>query len=405
MPGHRADFEPGIQRGAQLRSSALFRNDQGAFVDVSAGAGACLTAPGAARGIGVLDYDLDGKVDLLVLEDRFGSRPRSRLCRNLGDFRFTDVTTAVGLPPDLFGLGLAIADLNDDGRPDIFVSHSNRLFLSTLVGKYTEPSGPKAALAWTPLDAEDWPAGAVFADLNRDARFDLVMGIHHERARNRVYLNDGLAHNAPIFRDVSVDVGLPAHLSVKSPHVEAQDFDNDGWPDLYFSSAWLNGDGSVTPLVFRNAGLQGGTPRFEPMRQVSSDQPEVYFPAGPSGDYDGDGRLDLLLANWFEGNYSRLLRNVSAGNRWLDVSVRGGTVNQMGIGAKVRVYKAGNRGGGLLGFREIGIGHGFAGGQAPIAHFGLGDRTEVDVAVVFPGGASTVHRNVRADTRLAAGPE
>jgi hypothetical protein len=135
------------------------------------------------------------------------------------------VTPDAGLPADLFGLGLAIGDLNADGRSDIFVSHSNRLFISTKQGGYTEPAGPKATFAWKPLDREDWPAGAVFADLNRDARLDLIVGIHHERARNRVYLNEGVDGDVPRFRDVSSDAGLPPQLTTKSPHVEAQDFD------------------------------------------------------------------------------------------------------------------------------------------------------------------------------------
>ncbi len=334
---------PGLQRDAQLRRSALFRNDRGTFIDVSVASGPCLTAAGAARGIGVLDYDTDGELDLLVLEDRFGSSPHSRLCRNLGNFTFADVTSEAGLPGELFGLGLAIADLNDDGRPDIFVSHSNRLFMSGKGGRYFEPAGPKRVLAWKPLDAEDWPAGAAFADLNRDGRADLVVGIHHERARNRVYLNEGLEHDAPMFRDVSAEVGLPAHLGVKSPHVEVQDFDNDGWPDIYFSSASLSVEGAVTPLVFRNVGLRG-IPRFEPMRQISSDQPNVYFPAGPSVDYDGDGRLDLFLGNWFRGNYSRLLRNVSVENRWLEVRVPGRDDEPDGGGREGRRLQGGREG-------------------------------------------------------------
>ena len=208
---------PGVQRDAQLRRSVLFRNDRGTFVDVSAASGGCLTAAGTARSVGVLDYDGDGGLDLLVLEDRFGSAPRSRLCRNVGALRFTDVTSEVGLPTDLFGLGLAIADLNDDGRPDIFVSHSNRLFMSTGDGRYVEPTRPKTVLAWKPVDSEDWPAGAVFADLNRDGRADLVVGIHHERASNRVYLNEGLERGVPVFRDVSAEAGLPARLGAKVP--------------------------------------------------------------------------------------------------------------------------------------------------------------------------------------------
>jgi hypothetical protein len=392
----------GTQREAQLRRSAVFRNDHGAFADVTGVDVACLTLAGAARSVGAFDYDGDGLLDLLILEDRFGPSPRSRLCRNLGTFRFADVTPDAGLPADLFGLGLAIGDLNADGRSDIFVSHSNRLFISTKQGGYTEPAGPKATFAWKPLDREDWPAGAVFADLNRDARLDLIVGIHHERARNRVYLNEGVDGDVPRFRDVSSDAGLPPQLTTKSPHVEAQDFDNDGWLDLYFSAAWLDSAGNVTPMVFRNAGLQRGIPQFDSPRQSPTARRQVYFPAGPSGDYDGDGRIDLFLANWFRGNHSRLLKNVSGTNRWLDVSVRGRTINRMGIGAKVYVYKTGelHRDAGLLGFQEIGTGFGFGSGQAAGAHFGTGRAHVVDVLVRFPDGSEKSLHGVDTDTQL-----
>jgi hypothetical protein len=393
---------PGLRRDAQLRSSSLFRNDHGTFVDVSAASGACVSAATSARSIGVLDYDADGALDLFVLEDRFGHSANSRLCRNLGGFRFADVTAEAGLPPNLFGLGVAIADLNEDARPDIFITHSNRLFMSSRGGGYTEPSGPKATLAWRPIDAEDWPAGAVFGDLNRDGRFDLVVGIHHDRARNRVYLNEGLDGGSPVFRDISGIAGLPSRLSAKSPHVEAQDFDNDGWPDIYFSAAWLDTDGAITPLVFRNLGLKGRLPQFAPLRQIWGEAPLVYFPAGPSGDYDGDGRVDLFLANWFRGNHSRLLRNVSRPNRWLEVGVRGRKMNSMGIGAKVHVYKPGklNREGGLLGYQEIGTGYGFASGQVPVAHFGLGNQNVVDVIVTFPDGSKNDLYDIQTNRRL-----
>ena len=388
---------PGPQRDAQLRQSAVFRNDRGTFVDVSAASGRCVTMAGAARSVGVLDYDADGALDLLILEDRFGSSPpASRLCRNLGGFRFGDMTSDAGLPNDLFGFGLAIADLNEDGRPDIFATDSNRLFISAGQGRYVEPAGPKSALAWTPMDSEDWPAGAAFADLNRDGRADLVVGIHHEHARNRVYLNQGNERGTPVFRDVSGDVGIPSQLSTKSPHIEVKDFDNDGWPDLYFSAAWLDANGEISPLLFRNLGVRRGLPRFEPIKQISAGRPNVYFPAGPSGDYDGDGRIDLFLANWFRGNYSRLLHNVSGENGWLDVRVRGRAMNRMGIGAKVSVYRGAALGGGLLGVQEIGTGYGFGSGQAAVAHFGVGKEQIVDVEVIFPDGARKVVKSVQS---------
>ncbi len=390
-----------MQRDAQLNRSRLFRNDAGTLVDVRED---CVAASGSARGAGVLDYDGDGLLDLLIVEDRFSPRPaKTRLCRNLGNFAFADVTLDAGLPKSLFGFGVAIADLNDDGRPDFFVTHSNRLFVSAAKGKYVEPESVKAILAWRPTDAEDWPAGAAFGDLNRDGRPDLVVGIHHDKARNRVFLNEGIARGMPVFRDVSLEAGLPNQLSTKSPHVEIQDFDNDGWPDLYFSAAWLDADGGVTPLVFRHLGADRGRPRFVPVRQISGAQPNAYFPAGPSGDYDGDGRLDLLLANWFRGNHSRLLRNVSAQNGWLDVRVIGkAATNRMGIGAKVSVYKAGesNRQASLLGTQEIGTGYGFSSGQAAIAHFGLGKETRVDVRVEFADGSAESLDSVRSNQRV-----
>ena len=104
----------------------------------------------------------------------------------------------------------------------------------------------------------------------------------------------------------------------------------------------------------------------------------------------------------FSGNHTRLLRNLSNSNGWLEVSVVGRTMNRMGLGTKVRVYRAGegNRETGLLGFQEIGTGDGFASGQAPIAHFGLGSEAVVDVTAAFPDGSRTVLKDIRTDQRL-----
>ncbi len=73
-------------------------------------------------------------------------------------------------------------------------------------------------------------------------------------------------------------------------------------------------------------------------------EPMVYFPAGPSGDFNADGKLDLFLVNWFPNNHSRLLENTSESGNWLRVRVEDASrTNRMGIGAKVRVTGAGSR--------------------------------------------------------------
>ncbi len=389
------------QRDAQLTFSKLFRNDDGRFVDVSAASGACPGSLGTARNVGVFDYDADGLLDLFVVEDRFTKSPRSVLFRNLGGLRFEDANADAGLPDDIFGLGLAVGDLNDDGRPDFFVGHSNRMFLSTGDGKYVEPEGLNAPFRWDPLDGEDWPCGAAFGDLNRDGLPDLVLAIHGVSARNRIYLNIGRESTAPAFRDITAEAGLPDRWPEKAPHVEIQDFDNDGWPDLYFSTAWLGEAGAVTPLIYRHLGgvTAGGVPRFE-----ASFDPEkmgagklVYYPAGPSGDYDNDGRIDLFLVNWYRGDHCRLLRNTSAPtNRWLRLRVRGDRFNHQGVGTVIKLFRAGGERtpGTLLGRQELATGYGYASGQDTACHFGLGAAEAVDLEVRFPSGETRVLENI-----------
>ena len=394
----RAGFTGDVpQRRAQLRYSNLFRNDGGKLVDVSQASGACPTTLGTARNVGVLDYDADGLLDLLVVEDTFNGRDktgRTVLFRNLGDLKFVDVTKQVGLPEDAFGLGCAIGDVNGDRLPDIFIAHCNRLFLSR-DGKYHEPQELRETFAWEPEDNEDWPCGAAFGDLNRDGRLDLVLSIHHERARNKVFLNEGIRDGVPHFRDVTIAVGLPKRLNQKAPHMEIRDFDNDGWPDLYFSAAWLDKSGAVKPLLFRHLGMKDGLPRFAVNGPL--DEPMVYYPAGPGGDFDNDGRTDLFLINWYRDNHSRLLRNVSPPKHWLQVRVLGKRMNRMGIGAKITLRSSK---GAFLGFQEITTGYGFASGQPAIAHFGLGDHESVSLELEFPDGKKIRQAEVVADQRL-----
>lgn len=347
-----------------------------------------------ARNIGVFDYDGDGMLDLFLVEDAFIAKPRSVLLRNTGKLTFEDVTEKVGFPGDIFGLGLAVADLNDDGRPDFFVPHSNRLFLSQPGNKYREAVETKDVLQWKALNKEDWPCGAAFADLNRDGKLDLVVSIHGTKARDKVFLNDGLKNGVPAFRDVTEAAGLGDIVPAQCPHVEIIDLDNDGWPDIYTSAAWKDDDGSITPLIYKHVGLKDGIPRFE---TAATDQgADGLLPGRTGADYDNDGRVDLFLVNWFQGNHCRLLRNESAPRSWLTLTAKGKTTNRMGMGTRFSVFDGGK----LVGTSELNIGHGYASGQPAECHFGLGDAKYVDIVARFPSGKTVERRGVMAGQRL-----
>jgi hypothetical protein len=130
----------------------------------------------------------------------------------------------------------------------------------------------------------------------------------------------------------------------------------------------------------------------------------MYFAPGPSGDFDNDGRLDLLLPSWWPKLPSMLLKNETAAGHYLDVAVVGsGKVNRMGIGAEVRAYRIGQAGEdhALLASEQIATGYGFCSGQPPVAHLGLGDTMVCDVVITLPHGRGQIaSKNLEADQRL-----
>src|SRR5262249_52886244 len=245
---------------------------KGKFTDISGGNGACPPAFGG-RSATVLDYDGDGLLDLLVGEDPIpgynGSPTKSsRLFRNQGDLPFEGVSLAVGLPEGIPGLGVAAADVNNDGWPDFFLAANNGgnvLFLNDGHGKFREALGSRKLFAWEGSGGDNMICGVCFGDVNRDGLLDIVIGQHYQAPwRNpvpvRLYLNRGIKDGNPVFEDVTEAVGLTP-LPLKAPHVEIQDFDNDGWPDICVSMVKF-ADGKPYPVIFKNLGVRDGLPRF-----------------------------------------------------------------------------------------------------------------------------------------------
>lgn len=426
----------GVETEHYFEPNHLFRNDGGGkFTDVSDNSGACPEG-NAARSVAAVDYDGDGLLDLLVGECYFqGGESRSRLYRNLGNFKFENVTTKVGLPEQVTGFGVAAGDVNGDTWPDIFIAgrhHGNRLFLNDGKGQFQE-FAHNELFAWENYETpDDTTCGVCFGDVNRDGLLDIVVGSHFALPWTmggvsvRLYQNEGVKDGQPSFKNVTESAGL-VPLMMKSPHVEVQDFDNDGWPDIYTSIVKYAASGAPHPVIFKNVSKSSKMVKFDqtaldvnnfPTPQDVAERQSgpffdrmmkehkiVYTAPGPSCDFDRDGRIDLFLGNWWVEDRSLLLHNETPGGNWLDITVTGPQgVNRQGIGSTVRIYEPGKLGQkeALLGMREIAVGFGYASGQEAVAHFGLGDLESCDVEVTLPHGQGRIERRgVEANQRLA----
>lgn len=426
--------------GHAFAGCSLFRNDgEGRFTDISKDNAACPTEFGG-RSATVLDFNGDGLLDLLVGEEPVsgynGSKTKtSRLFRNLGKLNFADVSGEIGIPQDAAGLGVAAADVNGDGWPDFFLASTlgNYLMLNdgTGSGKFAEAAGSRETFAWPTAKGDDMVCGVSISDVNGDTLPDIVLGQHFSTpwlkpVANRLYLNRGVTNGSPKFEDVTAAAGL-IPLPLKGPHVEIQDFDNDGLSDIY-TSIVMFAEGRPHPVIFRNKGTRDGLPRFEQQalgvndfpndadraikrsgtffEKMVADRKVVYSAPGPTCDFDRDGRLDIVLPNWWAELPSLLMKNETAGGHWLDVRVTGdksGGVNAMGVGSRVDVFETGRADDAKarIGSREIATGFGYASSQEAVAHFGLGNRTECDIVVTLPHGRGRlVQKAVKTNQRI-----
>lgn len=332
----------------------------------------------------VADYDRDGLLDVYVSEDNSGETG-GLLFHNTGGLEFEDVTGGSGLE-GIFALSAASGDLNGDGFPDL--ATSTAVFVNKGGLDFTEitPDGYAAV----PIGEEDDAAGVALGDLNRDGLTDIVVGQHYRAAVEfdsevpvRVFLNSG--GEDPGFDDVTEAAGLTP-LPTMAPHVQVADIDNDSWPDIVTSAS--AGDGA-TLAVYRNLG--GPDLAFEVSDGLGSDQ---YWIGTPIVDVDRDGRLDAFAVEWEPSLPSIMFRNAGESGHWLEVSVGG---PGRGVGSLVQVTTSD---GALLGHQEISVGGGYSSGRLPVAHFGLGQETVVDISITSPDGTVTELPDIIADQHL-----
>lgn len=353
-----------VVRGEHVpgNNGQYIQRSDGTFADRSPDLG----APGRRSGISalLLDAGREGTVALFVAG--WGANLLYRNAGQSGAAVFVDVTAGANLGGAGKCWGAVSTDFDTDGRPDLVVA----------CGARGDPEGVKLYRNrgdgtfenWTARSGVagiDWALGVVSADFHGHGRFDLF--ITRLDGADRLYRNDGNGH----FTDVTATAGLGSGRSVGAT---AGDIDGDLLPDLVVA-------GFAGPVrLFRNRG--GG--RFSEVTAAAGLGPETRNDGIALADVDGDGALDLYVAN-FEGR-NRLYRNNVGVGRYL--KIRFAPEGVPAFGAVARLYRGGGLGkpDALLALQELQTAYGVCSQGPAELIFHLPGTGSFDLSVTYPDG-------------------
>jgi hypothetical protein len=393
----------------------LYHNEgDGTFTDVTDKAG--VAVPGWTTSAVFFDYDDDGLLDLFVCSyvrygldtptscsgtphgKRYFCVPRifaplpSSLFRNEGNGRFRDVSGAspIGSTPGK-ALGVVATDVNNDGLMDLFVTNDtspNHLWVNRGGGRWEE-GGLVAAVAFSAEGRPRSSMGVDSADYDEDGWQDVAVGnIDHELAS--LYRNNG----NETFSDEAERNGLAAATrAISCWGLKFLDYDNDSFADLFLANGHPDDmlDGSVhgvryrqPPILFRN---ERGRLRDASAEAGPAFRKELSARGLAAGDFDNDGRVDVLLTN--NGMAPSLLHNESGSrNRWLGLRLEGTGATRDAVGALV-TWSAG----GLTRRRLRTAGGSYLSSHDPRMVLGVGAAPRVDwVEVKWPRPSGRVER-------------
>ncbi|WP_299217729.1 FG-GAP-like repeat-containing protein [uncultured Dokdonia sp.] len=400
------------------RDFRFFKNVEGTFEEINLGISSNNIQ---ARHVIWVDFDNDGDYDFFATSDL----GHLWLYRNEGDASFTDITDTSGLPSVTFPYwGSSWGDYNNDGHLDVFISvrdanqeQGNLLFQGNGDGTFIN----------TTLEAGIDTAGYItfcssFFDYDNDGDQDIYTANDKCTTPNTLYRNNGDG----TFTDVSIESNTNLYMSAMSTTVD--DFNNDGWLDIYVTNfyppfeedvtvgnAYLinNGDGT-----FSNIALDNGT-RFDSigwgavcLDVINNTHKDLYVSASVNGvdgrlssalyindglgnytiatntgienddfisysnaigDIQNDGLQDIVVINANSEPISLWNNTSTTDNNWLKIKLDGTTSNRMGIGSRIKVGIGDN-----VYYGYTLCGEGYMNQNSSAEFFGLGDATAVD---------------------------